>query len=689
VSDDTAPATTLGGMTTACRGTSARRGWTAAWAGWVSLLAAGHLPAADAPGLSPTAKPADAPRLFATHCGACHGDGATEGSLDLDALLDRRGRRGAVVGGPDHAAWVAVVRNLRAETMPPADEPRPSASDRSAMLRFVERDVFGIDPERPDPGRVVLRRLNRTEYAHTLRDLTGLDVAVADGLPADDTGYGFDTIGDVLTTSPLFVEKAIAAATRVADAVVVAARRPEPGAKERAYPREVRRLFPFGPPPDDDAERDRHLRDTVARLAERAFRRPVDEPTVDRLAGIARAARDTTGGTFEKGVAAALTAAVASPRFLFRVEADGPTAAGAKPGTAVAIDDFALASRLSYFLWSSMPDDELFDLARAGRLRAELPRQVDRLIADPRADRFVSDFVGQWLQTRDVEGLSFDARTVLRDRGKGGGQRTLTPKVRRAMRLETEMLFAHLLRGDLPATDLLTGPRTFLNASLARYYGIADVSGEEMRMVEVEPSSHRGGLLTHASFLAVTSNPTRTSPVKRGLFILANLLGTPSPPPPPDIPPLEAVAGRDAKRNMREMMELHRQDALCASCHARMDPLGLALERYDAVGRWREDADVDTAGRLVTGETFADARELAELIAGPRRRDFHRCLAEKLLTYALGRGVEYFDAPAVDKMVDDAEKNGGGLATLVKGVCRSVPFTMRRADAGGDGETSR
>jgi mono/diheme cytochrome c family protein len=664
-------------MTTTRPGTIAWRARTASWACGLGLLVAGAVRAADPP------------RLFVTHCGACHGDGATEGSLALDVLLARRGRRGAVVGGPDQAAWLAVVRNLRAETMPPADEPRPSAADRRAMIRFVERDVFGIDPDRPDPGRVVLRRLNRTEYANTLRDLTGLDVTVADGLPADDTGYGFDTIGDVLTTSPLLVEKAMAAATRVAGAVVAAARRPERSGKERAYPREVRRLFPFGPPPDDDDERDRHLRDTVARLAERAFRRPVDEPTVDRLAGIARAARDTTGGTFEKGVAAALTAALASPRFLFRIEADTATAAGAGPGAAVAIDDFALASRLSYFLWSSMPDDELFDLARAGRLRDELPRQVDRLIADPRAERFVADFVGPWLQTRDVEGLSFDARTVLRDPDDDRGRRTLTPKVRRAMRLETEMLFAHLLRGNLPVTDLLTGPRTFVNASLARYYGIPDVSGEEMRLVELDPSSHRGGLLTHASFLAVTSNPTRTSPVKRGLFILANLLGTPSPPPPPDIPPLEAVAGRDTKRSMREMMELHRKDALCSSCHARMDPLGLALERYDAVGRWREDADADTAGRLVTGETFADARELAAAIAGPRRGDFHRCLSEKLLTYALGRGLEYFDAPAIDRMVEETERDGGGLATLVHGVCRSVPFTMRRSDAGGDGENSR
>jgi hypothetical protein len=198
--------------------------------------------------------------------------------------------------------------------------------------------------------------------------------------------------------------------------------------------------------------------------------------------------------------------------------------------------------------------------------------------------------------------------------------------------------------------------------------------------MSLAPDSHRGGLLTHASFLAVTSNPTRTSPVKRGLFILENLLGTPTPPPPPDVPPLEAAARSDRRPSMRELMELHRRDALCASCHERMDPLGLALEGYNALGQWRgHDADgLDTSGRLVTGETFADARELAEVIAGPRRRDFHRCLAEKLLTYALGRGLEYFDGPAVDTIVDEMERDGGGLRALVQAVCRSVPFRMMR-----------
>jgi hypothetical protein len=611
-------------------------------------------------------------RLFEESCGGCHFDGATEGALDLDALFTRLSGPGAAATGPDHAAWLAVLENLRAETMPPADEPRPTPEARRRMIGFVERDAFAIDPSRPDPGHVVLRRLNRSEYGHTIRDLTGLDLDPANELPTDDSGYGFDTIGEVLTMSPLLVEKYLAVATRIGEAVA-----DEAVATDGRYPEQVRRVFPLGPEPADTARRAEHLRDTIARLGARAFRRPLDAATCERLLAIAAAAIDAPGGSFERGVAAALTAMLAAPRFLFRVEQPG---AGPIDRGAVPLDDHSLATRLSYLLWSSLPDDDLVEVARAGELHQRLGEQVDRLIADARADRFVADFVGQWLKTRDVETAAFDVREILRSRDQFMAERIFSPRVRAAMRQETELLVARLLRDDRPATDLLVARETFLNSRLARFYGIPGVEGPEMRLVSLAPDSHRGGLLTHASFLAVTSNPTRTSPVKRGLFILENLLGTPTPPPPPDVPPLEAAARSDRRPSMRELMELHRRDALCASCHERMDPLGLALEGYNALGQWRgHDADgLDTSGRLVTGETFADARELAEVIAGPRRRDFHRCLAEKLLTYALGRGLEYFDGPAVDTIVDEMERDGGGLRALVQAVCRSVPFRMMR-----------
>ena len=623
--------------------------------------------------------------LWQTHCGGCHFDGAAEGNLALDAMLDRLTPGSSAAGGPDERAWMTVLRNLRAETMPPADEPRPSADDRLRLIASIDHDVFRLDPNRPDPGHVVLRRLNRSEYAHTIRDLTGLDLPVADELPEDDSGYGFDTIGEVLSMSPLLVEKYMALATRVADALVDAAV-PErnPAGEPVAYPIAVRPVFACGPPPTDEAGRPAHLRDTVAKLAERTFRGPVDPATIDRLIDLARDAAEAPDGGFERSVAAALTAMLSSPRFLFRIEAvaDEPPVGDAPRPSAVPLDEAALASRLSYFLWSSMPDDELLALAHDGQLHDRLHEQVDRMLADPKSERFVADFVGQWLQTRDVETLPFDLRRVLGGRNRFFGEKIFSSRVRRAMRQETELLFAHLLRENRPATDLLVARETFLNGSLARFYGIEGVEGPEMQLVTLADDAARGGLLTHGSVLVVTSNPTRTSPVKRGQFILDNLLGTPAPPPPPDIPPLEAAAAsRGEPVSMRELMELHRQDALCASCHARMDPLGLALEHFNAVGQYRDDVTLDTSGRLITGEAFADARELAAVIAGPRRRDFHRCLTEKLLTYALGRGLEYFDGPAVDTIVETMERDGGGLGSLVHAIGESVPFRMQRPHA--------
>ena len=629
----------------------------------------------------PTARGADDPprKLFARFCGECHFDGADEGGVAIDKLLPATGPgRSVKPAAAEHAAWVNLWRNLRAETMPPADEPQPSAAERRELLEFVSRDVLGVDPNRPDPGHVVLRRLNRIEYSNTVRDLTGIDENLRDDLPADDTGYGFDTIGEVLSVSPLLMEKYLELAARVGDRVVAEAA----GRKGNEYPGRLRRLFPSGPQPEDPAARPEHLRRTVRRLAERAFRRPVDEATVKRLVTVAEQAFAEPGGSFEGGIGAAVTAVLAAPRFLFRVEdtADG----SAPPGGSRPIDEFALASRLSYFLWSTMPDDDLFELAAQGRLRAELPGQVERMLRDRRSDAFIRNFVGQWLQTRDVEALPFDVRRVLGVKEREAGERIFSDEVRRAMREETELLFGHLLREGLPATELLVGRSTFLNEPLARFYGVPDVKGKEMRLVSLGEDVPRGGLLTHGSVLVVTSNPTRTSPVKRGLFILDNLLGTPAPPAPAGVPPLdEAAATLPKEATMRQLMELHRRDALCASCHARMDPLGLALERYNAVGQWRADEAVgtlDTSGRLITGERFADVRELSAVIAGPRRRDFHRCLAEKLLTYALGRGLEYFDGPAVDSILEKVEQDGR-LDAFVQGVVASVPFQMRGGPA--------
>ncbi len=619
------------------------------------------------------------PALLTRYCGACHGNGTEEGGVALDALLAGRTKNGAIPGDAQRH-WIAVWKNLRAETMPPADETQPSAAERHQLINFVSHDVLGVDPARPDPGHVVLRRLNRVEYANTVRDLTGIKENLRDELPIDDTGHGFDTIGAVHSVSPMLLEKYLTLATRIGNRVASEVVLITTADKKREYPDHLRRLFPYGPPPGDESERPAHLRRTVRKLAARGFRRPPDDETLARLVAVATDARGAQGGSFEKGIATALTAILASPRFLFRIE-DQHADAGAMPGAAVLIDEFALASRLSYFLWSTMPDDELFRLAEKNSLRQELAKQIDRMIGDRRCDAFVQNFVGQWLQTRDVEGIAIDVMVVLQAKTWEEGDRVFNDRVRRSMRKETELLFAHGLREGLPATDLLTTRHTFVNEPLARFYGIPGVSGDEMRLVDVPDDVARGGLLTHGSFLMVTSNPMRTSPVKRGLFILENFLGTPPAPAPANVPAIEKAADSLGKQaTMREVMELHRRDALCASCHARMDPLGLALERYNALGQWRADSDaaaVDTAGRLVTGEQFSDVRELSTVIAGPRRRDFYRCLAEKLLTYALGRGLEYVDGPAVDRIVEEVERHDR-LATFVSGVVTSVPFQMRR-----------
>jgi mono/diheme cytochrome c family protein len=621
-----------------------------------------------------------APALLTRFCGECHADGADEGGVALDALLAGRPRSGGLANDAARQQWVAVWRNLRAEVMPPADASQPSADERQVMLRYVLHDVLGVDPARPDPGHVVLRRLNRVEYANTVRDLTGIKDDVRGELPGDDTGHGFDTIGAVLSVSPMLIEKYLVVATRIGNRVAREAVLIHTPDQKHEYPSHLRRLFPYGPPPPAEASRHEHLRRTLRKLAARGFRRPPDDATLERLMEIATTARDAPGGSFEKGIAAALTAILASPQFLFRIEDDVATTAPGS-GSAVLIDEFSLASRLSYFLWSTMPDDELFKLAERGHLRKELSHQVDRMLDERRSDAFVQNFVGQWLRTRDVEGVPIDIIKVLNAKRWEDADRVFNNRVRRAMRQETELWFAHVLREGRPATDLLTTKQTYVNEPLARFYGISDVTGDAMRLVDIPDDVPRGGLLTHGSFLMVTSNPTRTSPVKRGVFILDQLLGTPPPPAPPDVPPLEAAMPQSKDVTMRELMVAHRRDPLCASCHARMDPLGLALERYNALGQWRPDeaaASIDTSGRLMTGERFADARELSAVLAGPRRRDFYRCLAEKLLTYALGRGLEYFDGPTVDAIMEKVDRDDR-LITFVTAIVESVPFQMRRA----------
>lgn len=766
------------------------------------LLASGAATAADPAVFSAQIEP-----ILSKYCYDCHGDGQDKGDFRLDDYEKL----------PDHLAdqnlWFHVWESVRAGLMPPPKNSQPDDATRAKLIAWIERDIFKLDPENPDPGRVTVRRLNREEYRNTIQDLFGVSFDVTEAFPADDTGYGFDTIGDVLSISPLLMEKYVEAAAAVIEKAVpatgpqiptqgigiesfkveqnnkrtlnwmpfddartytgkpyikyagehelrvdfaikgsdeatshtatfaiesggkrIAERKVgwdnsdtitlrtrvklakgnesdlqfiiEPGqppqesekslavqikrisvqgpldGSVREYPKEFLDTFHEGPPPTDDAKKEAYRREILRRLATRAFRRPVDETTLEKLIALAKLGESAPGKTFEYGIGHALTAVLASPRFLFRAEYQPEPD---NPSQIVPIDEFALASRLSYFLWSSCPDDDLLRLAGERQLRANLRAQVDRMLGDWKSERFIRNFVGQWLQTRDVEGMAIDPGRIIEGlKNRDEAYRMFNYETRRAIRQETELFFAHILKENRPATELLVSDYTFLNERLAQWYGIAGVKGNDMRKVDLPKDSHRGGILTQSTFLMVTSNPTRTSPVKRGLFVLENLLATPAPPALPNVPPLEeSQKGKNKDLPLREILKIHSQDPTCASCHDRMDPIGLALENFNALGGWRDQyrgQPIDASGQLLTGESFTNARELSKILAEKRSREFHRALAEKLLTYAVGRGVEYYDAPTVDGMVKNMDARGGSLRELLYGIIDSAPFQKRRGD---------
>ena len=403
----------------------------------------------------------------------------------------------------------------------------------------------------------------------------------------------------------------------------------------------------------------------MANLARRAFRRPVAAEDVDRL--LAFYEQGAAGGGFEAGVELALRRLLVSPEFLFRIVEDPPDL---PPGAAYALSDLELASRLSFFLWSSIPDDALLDAAVRGALRdpAELEAQTRRMLDDPRAEALVTNFAGQWLSLRNAAAVQPD-EDLFPDFGED---------LRQGFRRETELLFDAVLREDRSVVELLSADYTFLNERLALHYGVPNVRGSHFRRVVLDDPA-RGGLLGHGSVLTVTSHANRTSPVVRGKWVLENILGAPPPPPPPDVPPLEAAAtGRTL--TMREAMERHRANPVCASCHRVMDPLGLALEPFDAIGRRRTPNEtrvpMDLTGALPDGTVFDGPAGLrAALLAHPER--FVTTVTEKLLTYAVGRGMEHHDAPAVRAIVRAAADDGYRLTTLVLGVVTSPPFRMR------------
>ena len=720
------------------------------------------------------------------HCLACHNDRTLTAGLSLQGV-----DAGRVA---EHSPVLEkVLQKLRAGEMPPPGRPRLDAATAADVVTWLETALDREATANPNPGAPAIHRLNRAEYRNAVRDLLELDLDHARDLPADDSGYGFDNIGDVLTVSPLHVEQYVAAARRVSR-LAVGSLTPRP-VVERYEPRDgttdeaieglppnerggilFRRYFAFDadytltvrvrgrrttgmPPPrldvrvdglrvrlvdadfdpeeanqltrnfelrlplpageheigagflteyarsEDGAETNDYAVDYVlvggpydaagpgetdvqrriltcrpaadepeepcarrilTRLARRAYRRPVDAADIDPLLELFAIGR-ADGHRFEDGIEMALSGVLVSPSFLFRA----PRAPeGIEPGSPYRLSDIDLASRLSFFLWSSIPDEELLDLAERGRLRdpAVLDERIARMLADPKAGALVENFGGQWLHLRNVADWTPDPVRFA----------DFDDSLRYAFERETELFLDHLIREDRSVLELIDADYTFLNERLAGFYGIDGVNGGYFRRVPLAGTA-RGGILTHGSVLMVTSYPTRTSPVLRGKWVLENLLGAPPPPPPPDVPALEAGAETSAG-SLREALERHRANPACAACHAKLDPLGFALENFDAVGAFRtedEGATVEASGALPDG-TLVDGPAGLRRVLRDRRDEFVETLAAKLLTYAIGRGLEHYDQPAVREIRRRVEAADYRFSALVSAVVDSVPFRLRR-----------
>jgi len=427
-----------------------------------------------------------------------------------------------------------------------------------------------------------------------------------------------------------------------------------------------RRIFVSEPQGAEDEEAS--ARRILSSLMRRAYRRPVTDEDLRKPLALYREAR--AAGGFDAGIEMSLSAVLVNPQFLFRIETDPP---GVAPHSAYRLSDIQVASRLSFFLWSSIPDDELLDLAERGELSKPevLERQVLRMLADPRSQSLVTNFAGQWLHLRNLDSITPDLRLFP----------DFDDNLRQAFRRETELLFEEVLRGDRSVLDLLKSDHTYLNERLAKHYGIPHIYGSHFRRVELGDGSERGGLLRQGSVLTVTSYATRTSPVIRGKWVLENILGTPPPPPPADVPALKDNTV-SSSLSVRERLAEHRANVACAGCHKLMDPVGFALENFDAVGRWRdyeESRPVDSSGGLPGGSQFEGVTGLEKALL-KRPELFVGTLTEKLLTFALGRGVESYDAPAVRRIVRDASAKDHRFSSLIVGIATSTPFQMRESE---------
>ncbi|HET6248191.1 MAG TPA: DUF1592 domain-containing protein [Tepidisphaeraceae bacterium] len=739
--------------------------------------------------------------FFVQNCYACHGNGKHKGGVALDHYANLAAIQA------DHRTWGTIADVLSTKTMPPEDEPQPKKEDVNATVGWIAQALSLCDCTGPrDPGRVAIHRLNRTEYNNTIRDLLGVDFQPAKEFPADDTGYGFDNIADVLSMSPLLAEKYLSAAEQVLDKAIVTDATFAP--KTQKYdaskleatngnnggdlqvngevfgthefpadgdyefrlkagqdkfgeenakmvlklddkelqtfsvsaPRRAPRAYKFRAVgikagkhkyaaeytnnkvdrnnPDRKKRGDRNLyvdtieiegpfnaappplpashkriffvtpgpslsepaaaRQIVQQFAARAFRRPVSVEEVESLLKVYRGAK-ADGEDFVDAVKVTLEATLVSPDFLYRIEVDPPTAGMTaeqlRNAPAHNITDYELASRLSYFLWSSMPDDELFRLAQAKTLHtpAVLDMQVRRMLADPKSAALVNNFVGQWLETRALDDYHPDPDKFPE----------FDDDLRKAMKQEVALFFENMVREDRSVLELLDANYTFLNERLAKHYGIPGITGEQFRRVNLadcgEAGTHRGGVLEMAGVLTITAMPTRTSPVRRGKFLLEQMLGTPPPPPPADVPPLDR-GNEPLTGPVRVRLERHRADPNCAVCHIRMDPLGFALENFNALGAWRSEDNgfkIDPSGKLPDGTILNGPADVKKALLA-RKNDFVKTMAEKMLTYALGRGTEYYDTCTLRDVAGEVEKNNYHFSAMIGALVKSDAFLKRR-----------
>jgi hypothetical protein len=587
-----------------------------------------------------------------TYCVDCHGSKKRKAQINFQPALKN----------PGDAAfsrhWKQALANVKTHDMPPDDaDKQPTDEERGMFTDWIAELKF-LSPK--DPGPFVIRRLTKSEYGNTLHDLFGVDPGIVHELPDEVFGEGY-----LNTLSPLQMEQYLGIADEVLDRIL---------APKDAPPTEAQKRL-FGAPPAPGTDARAAARNVARSLARSAFRRPPSEAELDVLMQVFDLASQNKLA-YPAALSLMLKAVLVSPQFLFITPAEKVTPTGEAESGAdiVSLDDYQLASRLSYLLWATMPDAELSALADAGKLHepAILKAQVRRLLADPRSRALFDGFGAQWLGLGSLESKTFDTVKFPQ----------ITSQMRRAMYDEARLFFESIVRDNRSAATFVDCDYTFLNGTLAPIYGLEKtVTGPKMRKVHLT-DANRGGILGMAGVLAVTSYPNRTSPVKRGVWVLEQVLGEHVPPPPPNVPALDKQDKNTvANLTLRQRTELHRTNPVCANCHKILDPIGFGLENFDAIGRWRDQDDtggaIDAGGELPGGKHFSSPKELKAIIAA-RTGDLSRNLTEKLLAYALCRQLEGYDEIVVDHLMEAIAKDGYRMQTLITEIITSYPFTHRR-----------